>query len=209
MPNTPLSCPKCGGNKSWTDPERENYRKCKYCGTEFEISSDRPAAPQKIELPPVDPNLVVHEEQGSGNSTAASIMAGFVIFVVIVLCIGSGLWINSESQRNSTTINTIGQYVIPRQLQCPDKTPAVVEYGFRGEPPILQVVPGVAGMDRWEISSEEQNQISDRFKNQYVSVYLWVHCVNPDNKPEYYLGQNFFGNVYRPVNGVQVVYYKP
>lgn len=203
--NSLKTCPGCGNNDPWVDPKHPTSNKCKSCSREYEDGEASGIQPKTVPQPLQDQGGVepeVETENNSGSSTASTI-AGIILVVImlgglIAMLIGMVRSINKETER-AAVVNTIGQYeVLP--LECPDGSQGIaVEYGFTNKEPFLEVFPGVEGADRWSITAEQADQIALEHSNSY----LWVHCVNSENLPEYYSQGTLSA---KPQDGMQVVY---
>lgn len=201
-----LKCSQCGSTNFWNDPADPRKHKCKYCGTEL-TEGDAPQAqapnPEPKEAPPeAKQEEPTQPAAGTSNETFESVMAVGCTFFFFLLIVGFFGWVIYQSNQDSYyagKINTLGQYTVA-PLVCPSGDPVEIEFGYKGNPPIIQVFPYSAN-DHWKISAADANQM----QVDWLKSYMWVHCVNVGNKPEYYVyGTNSGMDI--PKDGMQVVF---
>ena len=214
MTTKTIRCPACGAADAWQDPKRLDRHLCQYCGCVF---TDSEASAKAKSVKPVEVKLKTEvakpepdetdqtPEQNGKMSFGEWASVGFIVVVFGLIIWGLVVLFKAtiKAEYYTGTINTLGQYTIP-PLTCPDGSQGIeLEYGFNKEPPILQVFPGTPGKDRWQISPSVAAQVSVHYVNTYSTTYMWVHCVNSQNKPEYYMTGS---NSDLPKDGMQVVF---
>lgn len=190
-------CPRCGSNKHWVDSENYRHRKCRNCGTEFEIDKKQDVEPQILKEPDPEKLKQAQEEPDQiseilekqvpppkqkistfdfiGGCVLIIFMLAFVGFLVRAIAINNADW-----EAREALITTIGEYEVG-YLDCQEER-VLVEYGEEGEESVASVYVG----DRWSVSPEIQDFMKDVIDSVQRRGYLWIHCENSEKEPGYF-----------------------
>jgi hypothetical protein len=202
-----VKCPSCGSQDHWEDNSRRSRRMCQNCGTIFDITDRAVEKVQPAKQKAAEPKAAESAPEAKETKPQESLGELLVLWVLsigMVACLIGGLiWMGQDTQKHayySGRVNTIGQYEIP-PLVCPEGEQVKLEYGFNQKPPFLEVFPGVPGKDYWQITPEQ----ADSMRANRGNDYYWVHCVNADNKPDYFMDGGYST---LPEDGQEVVFKK-
>lgn len=206
------SCPTCGGTLEPTK-ENQNRHKCDHCGNEYILDGEMKI--QKVIQKPSPASVPSTEKPDQNDETDETndLFLSLPVFMILLFGCMAIAFIAITYSASMTNIDTLGRYEIPSQpvdshFSCEDNSPAVAEFGFEHEPPILSVYPNIEGKNKWIINQEVQKLITGNTADGILTgAYIWVHCSTPNKLPEYYI-QGFFATIYPPKDGQEVIFSK-